>query len=216
MTDDDTGGTGDAERLTLFTDAVVAIAMTLLALDLHVPVGRGNADFWHDLTRHSTDYVAFLISFAVIGGYWLLHRRLFGLVARVNNWLIRWNMLWLLTIVLTPFATRVIVSDDAFAAQFTLYAVLQIFAAAFFLLAVVEMDRSRLTRPGTDRDMLVHTYVRLSIIAALFLVSIPLAFVTHWAYAFWIVMPFALRIIERVRRARRPGAAGRAVVRDRR
>ncbi len=61
MTVDDATG---AERLNFFSDAVVAIAITLLALDLHVPTGKSSADLWHDAARNADGYVAFLISFA--------------------------------------------------------------------------------------------------------------------------------------------------------
>jgi TMEM175 potassium channel family protein len=183
-----------AERLNFFSDAVLAIAITLLALDLHVPDGPTNADLWRDLSRNLNDYVAFLISFAVIGNYWFLHHRIFGNVTRLGGWLTRWNMLWLLTIVLTPFATRVIVGDGALAARFSIYAMVQALASIFFLLAVREMDRHRLVREGTARTLFTRSYLRLSVMAAAFLVSIPLAFITHWAYLCWVAIPFGSRV----------------------
>jgi uncharacterized membrane protein len=54
------------ERLTLFSDAVVAIAITLLALDLPVPEGGNVHLFWTSVKRNDGHYVAFLISFMVI------------------------------------------------------------------------------------------------------------------------------------------------------
>jgi uncharacterized membrane protein len=187
-------GSLGAERLSLFSDAVVAIAITLLALDLHVPTGTTNAALWHDLVDHSTDYIGFLISFAVIGNYWFLHHRTFSRVTRLGGALARWNMLWLLMIVLTPFATRVLVADGAFAARLAIYAVVQALASLFFLLAVVEIDRHGLAGPDADRGFFTRSYLRLSVLATAFLVSIPFAFLTHWAYLCWLVIPFAARV----------------------
>ena len=102
-------------------------------------------------------------------------------------------MLWLLTIILTPFTTRVIVGDGAFAARFTIYAVNQALAAVFFLLAVHSVDRHGLAREGAPREQFTRTYYRVAVMAAAFLVSIPLAFVTHWAYVCWVAIPLVWR-----------------------
>jgi uncharacterized membrane protein len=177
---------GDTERLVFFSDAVVAIAITLLALDLHVPGGDSNRAFWHDAVAHGNDYLSFLISFAVIGNYWMGHHRVFGYVTEVSGGLMRWNMLWLLTIVATPFATRIIVGDGALAARITVYAVAQALAATFFLLAVSEVDRKGLVRDGTPRAVITDAYRLMSTVAVLFLVSVPLAYlVGRWAYVCW-------------------------------
>ena len=62
------------ERLTLFSDAVVAIAITLLALELPVPEGDTVSAFWASVRRNEGHYAAFLISFFVIAGAWVDHR----------------------------------------------------------------------------------------------------------------------------------------------
>lgn len=182
------------ERTVFFSDAVVAIAITLLALDLHVPEVGSNAEFWRDMNQHLDDYIGFLVSFAVIGGHWLNHHQVFGHVARLTSGLARWNMLWLLMIVVTPFATRVIVGDGAFGARFTLYALVQALSSIFFILALYEIVRHHLVRTGTPRTVFVRVYQRAFTVAVLFLVSIPLAFLTHWAYACWVAIPVVIRL----------------------
>ena len=59
-----------AERLTFFSDAVVAIAMTLLAIDLPVPEGGTVTAFWDSVRHDDGHYLAFLVSF-VVGLCWL-------------------------------------------------------------------------------------------------------------------------------------------------
>ncbi|WP_092651735.1 TMEM175 family protein [Actinopolymorpha singaporensis] len=196
------------ERLVFFSDAVVAIAITLLALDLHVPQGTTGTAFWRDAVDHREDYLAFLISFAVIGSHWLMHHRTFTYLARLGGRLVRWNMLWLLTITLTPFATRVIVGDGAFAARFMLYALVQVLAATFSLLCLLEIQRHRLLRPGADKEALSRGYRRLTVMLVAFVVSIPLAFVTQLAYLCWVAIPFALRA-EQLIGPRRPHSPSR-------
>jgi uncharacterized membrane protein len=182
------------ERTIFFSDAVVAIAITLLALDLHVPGGGTNAEFWRDMHQHLDDYIGFLVSFAVIGSHWLGHHHVFGWVARLSSGLARWNLLWLLMIVITPFATRVIVGDEAFAARFTLYALVQAVNSIFFILALYDIDRHQLARTGTPRTVFVGAYQQSFTVAGLFLVSIPIAFLTHWAYLCWVAIPVVMRL----------------------
>lgn len=189
------GNDGNTERLIFFSDAVVAIAITLLALDLHVPGGEHDRDFWHDAVLHGNDYLSFLISFAVIGNYWMGHHRLFGYVTRISGPLMRWNMLWLLTIVATPFATRIIVGDGALSARITVYALAQVLAATFFLLAVIEIHRKGLLREDTPPSVVASSYRPTVIVIVLFLTSIPLAYVAgRWAYVCWMAMPIVSRI----------------------
>jgi uncharacterized membrane protein len=184
------------ERLVFFSDAVVAIAITLLALDLHPPGGSTDAEFWHNMREDINSYLGFLISFAVIGGHWFSHHRLFGYVTRLGGRLPRWNMLWLLTIVLTPYATRVIVNDGAFTARFTVYALVQAFSSIFFILVIHEVDRLSLVREGTPRALFTRGYRRASVVAGAFLVSIPLATVIgRWAFVCWAAIPLLWQVL---------------------
>jgi uncharacterized membrane protein len=66
-----------AERLTFFSDAVVAIAITLLALELPVPHNGSTTEVLHEMDNHLMAYVAFFISFAVIGQHWAAHHAVF-------------------------------------------------------------------------------------------------------------------------------------------
>ena len=68
MSDDELdSGPRAAERLTFFSDAVVAIAMTLLAIDLPVPGGGTVSVFWASVEHDEGHYATFLISFVVKG-----------------------------------------------------------------------------------------------------------------------------------------------------
>jgi hypothetical protein len=105
-----------AERLMFFTDAVVAIALTLLALQLPIPGGienvpRSISEMVRDAGQHFDDYLAFLISFVVIAAHWRLHHREFRYVRVASPAVIRLNIYWLLLIVITPFTTRTLSVD---------------------------------------------------------------------------------------------------------
>jgi uncharacterized membrane protein len=198
-------GAASAERLTFFSDAVVAIAMTLLALELPVPEGLTNHEALHSLREHAMEYWAFFISFAVVAVHWSGHHRLFGHLTGLGGRLLRWNLLWLLTIVLMPFATRTLTGDGAFQVRFITYAAVQALAGTFFLLMVREISRHHLLRPDAPPEVVPASYARLFVMTSAFLVSIPVSLVTRWAYLCWIAIPFVSRgyVILARRRAHR-------------
>jgi uncharacterized membrane protein len=117
-----------AERLVFFSDAVMAIALTLLALDLPVPGGIENvgsvsiSGMIIDARRHVDDYFAFLISFVVISAHWRIHHRVFRYVREATKPIIRLNVYWLLLIVITPFTTETLSVGQQNLFRFGLYA----------------------------------------------------------------------------------------------
>jgi len=188
-----------AERLTFFGDAVVAIALTLLALELPVPEGSTNSELWHSASEHRDSYLAFMISFVVIAAHWRSHHRVFRYVTASNSRLAALTMYWLLMLVITPFATDVIGGEGAFEARFVFYAVVQFAACLLFILMVSEVRRDDLYRTGTPPELFSRTIRGIGVVALAFLVSIPVSLVTHWAYLCWIVVPVAHSIVDRRR-----------------
>lgn len=97
------------ERLILFSDAVFAIAITLLVIEIKIPVlkeGEGNDHTLLVALAHLTPkFIGFLVSFLLIGQYWIVHHRLFGYVINFTGRLIWLNMLFLLGVALMPFST---------------------------------------------------------------------------------------------------------------
>jgi uncharacterized membrane protein len=184
------------DRLTFFGDAVVAIALTLLALELPVPEGSTNSELWHSATSHRESYLAFMISFVVIAAHWRSHHRVFRYVTATNSRLTSLTMYWLLMLVITPFATDVIGGHGAFQARFVFYATVQFAACLLFILMVREVRRDDLYRVGTPPELFSRAIRRLSMVAVGFLVSIPVSLVTGWAYLCWIVVPVADSIID--------------------
>ncbi|MFF0342438.1 TMEM175 family protein [Kribbella sp. NPDC004875] len=106
----------DPDRLVLFTDAVVAIAITLLVLplvDLVPEVRSDGGDAVSVITDHRQELFTFLLSFVVIANFWLGHHRVFEHVRAYNPLLMRLNLLWLLAIVVLPFPTEIIGTFDS-------------------------------------------------------------------------------------------------------
>ena len=97
------------ERLILFSDAVFAIAITLLAIEIKVPeltVGKVTDDLLLEgLAREIPKLIGFLVSFFIIGLYWTVHHRMFGFVVNYTPRLLWLNLIFLLSVVLMPFST---------------------------------------------------------------------------------------------------------------
>lgn len=187
------------DRLTFFSDAVVAIAMTLLAIDLPVPEGDSREAVFGFLGEHVAEYSAFFISFFVISQYWRGHHRLFRYVTDAPPTLVSTNAVWLLTVVLTPFATRVLWAghgseNSDFPYRFGLYALVQAVAALTFLRSTALIGADLLIE-GTPRSVLTRSRARSLALAGTFLVSIPLAvLVGPWAFFGWGALPIVMAI----------------------
>lgn len=96
------------ERLVFFSDAVFAIAITLLVLELHVPqLPKGSPDraFLAALAALIPNFAGYIISFAVIGVFWMGHHRAFALATRYSPKVLGWNMALLGAIAFMPFST---------------------------------------------------------------------------------------------------------------
>jgi uncharacterized membrane protein len=97
------------ERFILFSDAVFAIAITLLVIEIKVPeIDRHTATdamLLHSLDELIPKFIGFFISFFIIGLYWTVHHRMFGYVHNYTRKLLWLNLIFLLAIVLMPFST---------------------------------------------------------------------------------------------------------------
>ncbi|MCJ8211706.1 TMEM175 family protein [Mucilaginibacter sp. RS28] len=95
------------DRIILFSDAVFAIAITLLIIEIKAPEvhSRSLRDQLFQLSSLTPKFIGFIISFFVIGIYWRSHHRLYGFVNQYSDKLILLNFLFLFSIVLMPFSS---------------------------------------------------------------------------------------------------------------
>ena len=99
------------ERLIFFSDAVFAIAITLLALEIRLPDTDellNNTQLSTQLVGMCHEYFAYLISFLVIGTFWMAHHRKYRFIKRYDNRLLFLNLLLLMVIAFIPFPSSII------------------------------------------------------------------------------------------------------------
>src|SRR5580704_10102421 len=193
-----------AERVIFFSDAVVAIAITLLALALPLPVATNkttNHQLLNALWADREAYLAFLISFAVIGNHWSVHRRMFRYVNRLNGTVIRLDMIWLLMMIITPFATRILTGNGGFGVRFTIYTLVQVIASTCLLLMSREIRDKDLMRTDAPESARHPENSHTLTLIVVFLISIPVAFAAgQWAFVLWVATPLLGRVLRRLRR----------------
>ncbi len=95
----------DRSRLEAFSDGVFAVAITLLALDLAVAGPEGRGSLSHQLYEKWPAFLAYLISFFMIGIIWVNHHALVRQITKVDRTLLFLNLVLLLFVVLIPFST---------------------------------------------------------------------------------------------------------------
>jgi uncharacterized membrane protein len=94
------------ERLIFFSDAVFAIAITLLVIEIHVPDLTGDAEHALEELRHLLpSFFGFALSFLVIGRFWIGHHNAMSHVAAYSPRLLWPNLFLLMAIAFMPFAT---------------------------------------------------------------------------------------------------------------
>ncbi|MEY2169252.1 MULTISPECIES: TMEM175 family protein [unclassified Rhodanobacter] len=106
-------GTQQLERLKAFSDAVFAIAITLLVIEVHVPRldTLDDTAYLAALAHLIPSFMGFMLSFLTIGALWIAHHRLFGVLDGYEPRLMWPNMLLLMVIAFMPFATALMSSN---------------------------------------------------------------------------------------------------------
>jgi uncharacterized membrane protein len=112
----------ETNRLEAFSDGVFAIAITLLVLEIKVP--PPGAALGAELLHLWPSYLAYVVSFLVIGAIWINHHAMFHHIVRVDGTLLLLNVLHLMLIAFLPFPTAVLAeafhrgTDEPIAAAF--------------------------------------------------------------------------------------------------
>ena len=193
------GGALGKGRMEAFSDGVLAIAVTLLVLDLAIrPPGSPLKQF----LRGWPSYLAYLVSFLTIGGVWIVHHGLTDRLDRVDQIFLRLNLLLLLAVSFLPFPTRLVADAlekntswqrvAAVVYGLTLLAIRLLFAGLGGY-----ARRERLRRPGADDPDLQDAHKKFRIAVGGYVVTICLglvvpivAIVLYFAIAIFLLVPF--------------------------
>jgi uncharacterized membrane protein len=169
-------GSTEFARVLAFSDGIFAIAMTLLVAGISVP-SVPQAELLDALLDRWDDLLAFFLSFAVIGFYWLAHHAFFALLGALDTHLVRLNLFYLGLIAFLPFPTALIGRYDRTAVAVGLYAAVLAVASG---LETIMFRRARnagaLLHPVPD-DAYRHYVMRSLAPCVVFAASMPLALI---------------------------------------
>jgi uncharacterized membrane protein len=147
------------ERLVFFSDAVFAIAITLLVIEVHVPeLPKGSSDalYWHALYELIPSLVGYFFSFGVVGIFWSSHHRAFALSARYSPNILRWNMMLLGAIAFMPFTTAFLTHNMAQRVPTLIYC-FSLFTAGLLNVAVVRAATGpEMVDPNVDPGLVAY------------------------------------------------------------
>lgn len=188
------------ERVAFFSDAVIAIALTLLALELPVPEGSSAGEFFGSFAHHRDEYLAFLLAFVVVGGTWLGHHKLFRYMVATDTLLLVINLVTLFALVLVPWASKAMdtVGGGWAIALYSLVMSVIGYASLWFTL---HARRAGLMREDTPEEMFNGIWVKAALPGTMFAVSVPLALkIGTGVYLLWPAVYLAIALFSSIRR----------------
>ena len=197
------------ERLILFSDAVFAIAITLLVIELKIPELHENESLMDAFHRYETFSGIFglALSFAIIGQFWTNHHRLFGYVNNYSQGLLWLNLHTLFWIILMPFSSALSSKYAGMDSVWMLYCInlFMIGLSIYFIWRYISNPKRNLS--WVAHDPLIRKMARTrSLAVALIFLSGAVLCMFNWTpasyaarFVFFLIIP-AMFIITRVYR----------------
>lgn len=162
------------DRVSFFSDAVYAIAMTLLVVELHVP-DVATAALWPAIRDEWYGIFGFFLGFLLLGRYWLAHHRFFGSLKSIDQRMVAVNLVYLALVAFCPFPIGLISAYEAAPSAFFVFAAvmagISTLEAVLFWMAVRGGHLRRRMRPATVRFGLTAALLPVGVMLA----SLPIA-----------------------------------------
>ncbi len=198
------------ERLAFFSDAIFAVALTLLIIDFKVPPLTKDSTYQSvcdQLIGYWPNLFAFLLSFVLISLYWMRHHFFFKYIHNYNSRIVIMNIAMLLPIIFLPFTTSFVAQSSVFSGTvfvlaFQVYSLNQILILltmlAFFVLVFVIHKNHTYEIPIKERIKFVINNVNVIVIfSIIFIASFYTINVFKYAYIIVLVSIPIKRITER-------------------
>jgi uncharacterized membrane protein len=166
--------TMDKQRLEAFTDGVLAIAITIMVLELKVPAG---SDF-SSLASGAPVFLAYALSFANVGIFWNNHHHMLHATERINGTVLWANLFLLFWMSLVPFVIRWMDESHFAAAPTAAYGVVLAMSSVSYLL----LERSIIACNGPDSKLAraVGEDLKGKVSLSIYVLAIAMAFARPW------------------------------------
>jgi len=190
------------ERVAFFTDAVFAIALTLIVVGIGIPAiadrESGKALF-DALVDQRAELISFFVGVAVIGFYWTSHHWSFDDLEAVDTGYVWWTVVYLAFVAFLPFPIRVVGTYDDNPVAWCFLALNLAFVSGMETVLLAHSQRADLRKERvTPERARWERWMSLSPVPV-FLVSIALAFVNPWLTPIaWLSTPFVQALVSRL------------------
>jgi uncharacterized membrane protein len=183
------------DRIKFFSDAVFAIAITLLILSVAVPTGRHYSDLAHALNSIWPEYAAFAFTFLLIGLRWMTHLMQFRYILAYDYGILGLNLALLFVVAFLPFVSKVLAGHPDSRPACILYAAsMAVGGLISTALWYHAYHTPRLIDPAMDSYLRVNFLLRWAALPVFFAIAIILViFVDNlwWARAAAVATVFA-------------------------
>ncbi|MCQ8832809.1 TMEM175 family protein [Streptomyces malaysiensis] len=188
----------DVERIRAFADAVFAIAITLLALEITVPEDLPAAELGHALEEEALPSVAgYLLSFVVVGALWISHHRLFRMAKVVDGPLLYLDLTLMALVAALPFPTKIITEYHSNAIATSLHAgTITLAALLITAMAIRLLGHPGLCDSDVPRPLIAQSLQQAVGVAIVFGSSVPVAMVSPDTaeYCWLLAVPVRFRL----------------------
>jgi uncharacterized membrane protein len=206
------------QRLLNLTDGVVAIAITLLVLDLKVPAtavianAHSASDLWHLLMNQKSTYLSYAISFYVVALFWIIHHKTLQRVNAHSAGLAVCNFFFIFAISVIPFSSNVLGRFTRNPLSITIFAINVLLLEVALVAIGVFAWKRHLFAEGMSSQMIFRNHLAAALTSAVLLVSIVVAWIEpRWAIDIWllaILAPFIADNLAARRFQATPGSPG--------
>jgi uncharacterized membrane protein len=190
----------ELDRIVFFSDAVFAIAITILVLDIRVPYGLSPAELPAEVLGLWPKYLSYVVSFLVLAIYWQAHHRVFRPIRGYDGTLVWLNFLFLMAVAFLPFPTSLLGEYGREQVSVVIYAANA--AVASLLLSAISWYAGRghrLVPPDHDDEESKIRRLQGLAVPAVFLASIGVSFFSPMAAMYsWLLLAITDPIIRRV------------------
>ena len=174
----------ETARIEAFSDGVIAIAITLLVLEVRVPEIEEGHTLWDALIDLWPSYLGYALSFVIIGIIWANHHEMFGFIARANRTLVLINLLFLLAVAFLPFPTALLaeyLGHEGEETAVTVYAGWMLFTALAFCLLWWYPRQAGLISPDANPQAVRNMIRSFRLGPPSYIAAFLLSFVSSWA-----------------------------------
>ncbi|MGL4669633.1 MAG: TMEM175 family protein [Methanobacteriaceae archaeon] len=190
------------DRLTTLIDGIFAIAMTILILNISIPVLSGTVSenlIANNLWRISVHYIQFVISFIILAMLWISSHKQFSFVSKIDKTYLWINIFWLLFIVTVPFTTSLNGTYPGFILPNLIFNINMLIIGLIMFSSWIYLTKKGLIKENTSSLAIKAINISSLLLIFISIISIGLSFIfPHYSNFPYMIFLFKEFIIKKI------------------